>query len=342
MRARELRPVEGPPSDPVCGVEAHALRSGERAPGGSYLLWQSVSRVPTSYPWEAVLETGRDEELVATSREREQSGLAEPSPRVPASRAARGLVRGGNRGPLGASGRDSPGRPPRARDRHHGHRERQVAGLQPPRARHAGRRSLGARVYLYPTKALAQDQARALAASAGATCVTRSTTATPRKRSAAPSAGARTCCSPTRTCCTWACCPTTAHGATCWPTSPGWWLTRPTSTAVCSGRTWPTCCVACGGWPAPTGPSRASCSRARRSPTPPSWRSGSPASTFSSSTATARRGPSVRSRCGTRRSWTRSWAGGRRRCPRPRTCSPASWSARCARSASSTRDGAWS
>ena len=39
-----------------------------------------MSRVPTTYPWEAVLEPGRDEELVATSREREQAGLSEPIP----------------------------------------------------------------------------------------------------------------------------------------------------------------------------------------------------------------------------------------------------------------------
>ncbi len=39
-----------------------------------------MSRVPTSYPWEAVLEPGRDEELVATSRERAQAGLSEPIP----------------------------------------------------------------------------------------------------------------------------------------------------------------------------------------------------------------------------------------------------------------------
>ena len=35
---------------------------------------------PTTYPWEAVLEPGRDEQLVATARERAQAGLAEPIP----------------------------------------------------------------------------------------------------------------------------------------------------------------------------------------------------------------------------------------------------------------------
>ncbi len=48
-------------------------------------------------------------------------------------------------------------------------------------------------LYLYPTKALAQDQARALhALKLPATCARRSTTATPRARSAARSASART------------------------------------------------------------------------------------------------------------------------------------------------------
>ena len=71
-----------------------------------------------------------------------------------------------------------------------------------------------------------------------------------------------------------ACCPTTPRGATCSPTSPGSWSTRRTSTAACSARTWPTCCAGCAGWRSPTAPSRASCSRARRSPTRSSWPSG--------------------------------------------------------------------
>ena len=39
-----------------------------------------MSRAPTTYPWEAVLDPGREEELVATAREREQAGLPEPIP----------------------------------------------------------------------------------------------------------------------------------------------------------------------------------------------------------------------------------------------------------------------
>src|SRR4029079_12238338 len=37
----------------------------------------AVPRTATSYPWEPVLEPGREEEVVATSREREQAGLGE-------------------------------------------------------------------------------------------------------------------------------------------------------------------------------------------------------------------------------------------------------------------------
>ena len=52
----------------------------------------------------------------------------------------------------------------RARDRHDRHREREDARLQPAGARRARRASRSTRaLYLYPTKALAQDQARALA-----------------------------------------------------------------------------------------------------------------------------------------------------------------------------------
>ena len=49
-------------------------------------------------------------------------------------------------------------------------------------------------VYLYPTKALAQDQARSLSRSRRPTCGWRSTTATRRRRSAARCGAGRTCC----------------------------------------------------------------------------------------------------------------------------------------------------
>ena len=123
----------------------------------------AVPRTPTSYPWEAVLEPGRDEELVATSREREQAGLTEPIPDDlhPALREG-----------LEAAGIDALW-------------AHQADALEAARRGHAivttGTASgkslafnlpvldtlasdVAARAfYLYPTKALAQDQARGLA-----------------------------------------------------------------------------------------------------------------------------------------------------------------------------------
>src|SRR6476646_7299674 len=55
------------------------------------------------------------------------------------------------------------------------------------------------------------------------------------------------------------------------------------------------------GWPAPTAPSRASCSPRRRSPTRSSWPRSWSGRRSSWSTTTARRGPGARWRCGTRR-----------------------------------------
>ena len=98
-------------------------------------------------------------------------------------------------------------------------------------------------------------------------CTTRSTTATHRRRSAPRSASAPTWCSRTPTCCTSGSCPTTPPGVTSSPTWRSWSWTRRTCTAACSARMSRTCCAACGGWRAPTGPRRASCSRRRRSPT---------------------------------------------------------------------------
>ena len=108
-------------------------------------------------------------------------------------------------------------------------------------------------LYLYPTKALAQDQARKLARAAAAEPARRrSTTATPRARSGRRSAAAATSSSPTRTCSTSASSPTTRAGATSSPTSAGSSSTRPTPTAASSAPTSPTCCAGCGGSPAPT------------------------------------------------------------------------------------------
>ena len=103
-------------------------------------------------------------------------------------------------------------------------------------------------LYLYPTKALAQDQARSLHGAAHARAAPRDL----RRRHAAGGArrdpaSARTSCSPIRTCCTSASCPTTPAGATSSRTSRWWSSTRRTSTGACSARTSPTCCAGCGG-----------------------------------------------------------------------------------------------
>ncbi len=122
-----------------------------------------MARVRTSYPWEAVLEAGRDEELVATSSERAQTGLAEPVPDDLHPAVREGLAQ------LGIEAIWA----------------HQADAWEATRTGHAivttGTASgkslafnlpvldtlatdLAARAfYLYPTKALAQDQARALA-----------------------------------------------------------------------------------------------------------------------------------------------------------------------------------
>ena len=140
--------------------------------------------------------------------------------------------------------------------------------FQLPDARHAvPRRARPGALPLPDEGARAGPGARAARRSASSARGRRSTTATRRASSARRSGGARTSSSPTPTCCTSGSCPTTARGRTCSPTSRSSWSTRRTSTAACSARTSPTCCGGCGGSPPPTGPSRASCSRARRSPT---------------------------------------------------------------------------
>ena len=122
-----------------------------------------MARIETSYPWDGVLEKGRDEELVATSGEREQSALLEelPADLHPALRES-----------LAAAGIEALW-------------AHQADALEAARRGHtivttgtASGKSLAFNLpvldtlatdlsarafYLYPTKALAQDQARALA-----------------------------------------------------------------------------------------------------------------------------------------------------------------------------------
>src|SRR4051812_28468497 len=51
-----------------------------RCPGGARLLWQRVATTRTSLPWQGLLEEGRDEQLVAQSRFGAQRPELEPLP----------------------------------------------------------------------------------------------------------------------------------------------------------------------------------------------------------------------------------------------------------------------
>ena len=103
-------------------------------------------------------------------------------------------------------------------------------------------------LYLYPTKALAQDQLRGLT-ELGVPRLRRGDLRRRHARRAAladPQVGQRRS-SPTRTCSTSACCRTTTAGATCLPTCATSSSTRRTSTAASSARTSATSCAGCAG-----------------------------------------------------------------------------------------------
>src|SRR5215204_1929382 len=126
------------------------------------VLSQSVSRAPTTYPWESVLEPGKDEELVASSREREQAGLAEPIPDDLHPALLEGLAAAGIES-LWAHQADAL---EAARRGHAIVTTGTASGKSlsfnlPVLDTLAGDPSARA-FYLYPTKALAQDQARKL------------------------------------------------------------------------------------------------------------------------------------------------------------------------------------
>ena len=122
-----------------------------------------MSRAPTTYPWEAVLEPGRDEELVATSREREQAGLSEPIPDDLHPAVLEGLAATGIES-LWAHQADTL----EAARRGHaivttGTASGKSLAFNLPVLDTLASDVAARAFYLYPTKALAQDQARALA-----------------------------------------------------------------------------------------------------------------------------------------------------------------------------------
>ena len=125
-------------------------------------------------------------------------------------------------------------------------------------------------LYLYPTKALAQDQARSLTAlgvPGVRPAIYDGDTPTDQRRQVRTWANAILS-NPDML--TSASCPiTTAGGRAREPRVRH--RRRGTCTAACSARTLRTCCDASGAWRPSTGPSRSSCSRPRRSRTPASW-----------------------------------------------------------------------
>ena len=115
-------------------------------------------------------------------------------------------------------------------------------------------------------------------------------------------------------------------GATSSRTSRSWWSTRRTSTAASSARTWPTCCGGCGGSCElhGTAPRFLLASATIANPGELADAAHRARGRHGDLRATARRAPSARSRCGTRRSPTRRRWRAARRWPRPPTCSPRS------------------
>ena len=192
-----------------------------------------------------------------------------------------------------------------AHDRHHGHGERQVAGVQPAGARHAQPRPLGARALPLPhqgagagpgARAARAEAARAAArdlrrrhAARGAPRDPREVEPDPhqprhaaRRRAAQPPPLGRRAGQPRLD--------RGRRGAR-----------LPRRVRLARGQR---AAAAAARWRSPTAPSRGSCWPRPRSPTRWSWPSGSPAATWRWWTARARRGPSGGSRCGTRRSPT--------------------------------------
>ena len=138
-------------------------------------------------------------------------------------------------------------------------------------------------LYLFPTKALAQDQLAELQATVrddrrgarASRSACSPTTATRRRTRGARSARARTSCSAIPTWCTRASCRTIRAGRSCSRTCATSSSTSCTPIAACSAATCATCCGGCGASAGTTDRIPCSSARRRRSPTRASWPSGS-------------------------------------------------------------------
>ena len=193
-------------------------------------------------------------------------------------------------------------------------------------------------LYLFPTKALAQDQLAELQAM----CETLDAAATGdadrrlhlRRRHAAGRAPHDPRARAPRA-------QQSRHGALRHPAAPsalGEAVREPalrrsstscTRIAACSAAICATCCGGCGASAGTTDRIRCSSARRRRSPTRASWPSGSPSSRSSSSTRAARRAARSSSSSSTRRSSTSSSASGARISARRGGSRPSSSSATC-------------
>ena len=146
-------------------------------------------------PWSALLDAGRaDGRLVREAFEgaREPAFAELPARPAPDARAGRWPTRGSSAlRPPGAGAARRAGRPRRS-SRPAPRRGKSLCFNLPTLEVAAAPTRKARALYLYPTKALAQDQARALHAlrAAPSRCARRSTTATRRARSARRSAGA--------------------------------------------------------------------------------------------------------------------------------------------------------
>src|ERR1035437_362760 len=181
-------------------------------------------------------------------------------------------------------------------------------------------RDEGARaMYLFPTKALAEDQlhefqraVEEMGSEIRAFTYDGDTPQTP----AAPSASAPTSCSPIPTCCTPASCRTTPNGRAISRTCATSSSTSCTTIAASTAAIWPTCCPASSASASSITPSRNSSAARPPSPTRANWPRRSPANLSNCWSATARRAARSFSSSTIRRSSTGNWASAAATSPR--------------------------